>query len=164
MEDIFTRDESHEEVLLFSNVITDHKVERKKRQIVKRKVLGTAIVNKNHNCSVWRPFSFDCSRSKTRQLLKGNQDGEGRKVKSLIVTGFYHSFKLFENVRNLQTKQTVWCLSSQPLFRYMAESNGIKLHVPMVIHIGRGLTYTHAYRCTKGKLNRTTHKNHRKQL
>lgn len=40
----------------------------------------------------------------------------------------------------------------------MAESNGIKLHVPIMIHIGRGLTYTHAYRYAKGKLNRTAHK------
>ena len=39
----------------------------------------------------------------------------------------------------------------------MAESNGISSHVPMVIHIGRGLTYTHTYRHVKKKLNRAEH-------
>lgn len=129
---------------------------REKRKTEKGRAVGTGMVNKTIIALSGGLFSFDCSWSKTRQLLKGNQDGGGRKVKSLIVTGFYHSFEQFENVRKLQTKQTVWCLSSQPLFRYMAESNGISLHVPMVIHIGRGLTYTHTYRHVKK--NRAAHK------
>lgn len=152
------RDELHEEAVLFSNLINDHKVEWKKRKIEKGRAVRTGMVNKTIIALSGGPFSFDCSWSKSRQLLKGNQDAERRKVKSLIVTGFYHSFKRFENVRKLQTKQIVWCLSSQPLFRYMAESNGISSHVPMVIHIGRGLTYTHTYRHVKKKQNRAAHK------
>lgn len=40
---------------------------------------------KDHNCSVWRHFLFDCCWSRTWQLLKSNQDGGRRKAKSLIV-------------------------------------------------------------------------------
>lgn len=57
-------------------------------------------VNKTVTALAGGLFSFDCFRSKAWQLLKGNQGGGRRKVKSFIVPGFYRSLGQLENSQN----------------------------------------------------------------